>query len=159
MKKFNLTVIVAFSSLAVQAQSLSPEVHSSAGNSFSNSSGQLDWTLGETVTSTLNAPGTTATQGFHQPDLSITTMLAENESIVVSLYPNPVVSSLQVSLTNPVVATKLELFTAEGKVVLSKEINAAQTELSMTDLSSGTYLLKISSAGNKSNTYRIIKSK
>jgi len=57
----------------ISAQITSPEVISSSGAYFSNTSGSMSWTLGETVTETFSNGSNILTQGFQQPvSVSIT---------------------------------------------------------------------------------------
>ncbi len=53
---------------AVPAQSLTPEVVSTAGASNTSLPGSLDWTVGETMTVTLTASPVMLTQGFQQAE-------------------------------------------------------------------------------------------
>lgn len=52
----------------LSAQSLSPQVIASSGGYYSNGSGSLSWTLGETMTETFTSGSPQLTQGFQQPD-------------------------------------------------------------------------------------------
>jgi hypothetical protein len=54
------------------AQTLSPSVIASAGNSFSSAQFSLDYTLGETFVTTLSNESNILTQGFHQPQAGVT---------------------------------------------------------------------------------------
>ena len=66
MRNLLSSLILAIASCTLSAQSVTPEVVASAGETFSNSSLTLEWTLGEIVTETF--VGTIVlTQGFHSP--------------------------------------------------------------------------------------------
>jgi hypothetical protein len=54
-------------SIAVTAQSVSPEVTTSAGDYYNNGNISLSWTLGEIATETFSNGGVILTQGFQQP--------------------------------------------------------------------------------------------
>jgi hypothetical protein len=62
----------------------------------------------------------------------------------LNIYPNPVKNKLQVQLNNSFTTeTKnIELFSILGKKVLTKSFDNTNTEIDLTDLSSGIYLLK-----------------
>lgn len=55
------------------AQTLSPSVLPAAGAYFSAANGSLSWTLGETVTPTLQSGSNILTQGFQQPEVQVRT--------------------------------------------------------------------------------------
>ena len=59
--------LIAFLPLMCSAQTTSPEVIASSGDHFSNATGSLSWTLGETMTETFSNGGHILTQGFQQP--------------------------------------------------------------------------------------------
>lgn len=64
-----LWIPALFFSAGVSAQSLSPQVIASSGGFFSNGSGSLSWTLGETMTETFTGGSNQLTQGFQQPEM------------------------------------------------------------------------------------------
>ncbi len=67
-----------------------------------------------------------------------------NTESKINVYPNPVTNTLNVVLKASIVSgAKLELIDITGRVVLGKNINAQQTQLSVTEIPSGIYLLKL----------------
>ena len=66
MKKISMIIIGGLLSVAVTAQSVSPEVIASSGDYYENSNGSLSWTLGEIATETYTAGNIILTQGFQQ---------------------------------------------------------------------------------------------
>ena len=158
MKKLLLSAVVCSITSFGFSQELTPQVLSSAGTSFSNGSNVIDWTLGEPVTATLNNGTNSASQGFHQNDLLITTVEEQGVSSI-SLFPNPVVDVLNISFTNPEETNSIELFTVEGKLLSSQTVSSsALSKLDMGKYSSGTYLLKVKNKLS-SKSFRIIKTK
>ncbi len=75
------------SSLAI-SQTASPELISSLGDSFNNTSYQLDWSIGECITTTHTAGDYVLTQGFHQNSYVITAVEDLRADIYMSVYPN-----------------------------------------------------------------------
>ena len=65
--------IIAVLSAGLSAQTLSPRVTASSGGYFSNTSGSLSVTVGETATRTYLTTGRILTQGFMQPELFLLT--------------------------------------------------------------------------------------
>ena len=154
MKKILFVIIICSGEMFVQAQTLTPQVLSTAGTSFVNGTNVLDWTLGEPATFTLNNGTNLLTQGFHQNDLLITQVENLDNSFGVTVFPNPTADFVQIQFDKATDNNLIELFSVEGKLLLSETKNA--TTISQIDISkyaNGTYLLKI----NKSKTYQIIK--
>lgn len=66
-KQLILFALLSSYGLQVDAQSLSPQVIASGGNSLSGGGYTLDFTIGETIITTLSTGNSILTQGFHQP--------------------------------------------------------------------------------------------
>ena len=143
------------------AQTINPQVISSAGNNFTNGSNHLEWTLGEPVTSTLNNGNSLLTQGFHQNNLVISAIDNVDVDIEVTIFPNPTIDILQMKFGNlPDENIIIELFTAEAKLLLTKTSNRnTLSQIDMSKYHNGMYLLKIGSKTVKWKSYRIVKSK
>ena len=60
-----------------------------------------------------------------------------------SLYPNPVSNMLNIEYSDKI--SFVRIYNLVGQEVLSKQIDATQTQMDMSTLSSGTYLVKINS--------------
>ncbi|RZJ73602.1 Calx-beta domain-containing protein [Flavobacterium sp.] len=70
------------------------------------------------------------------------------------VYPNPVNDILNVEYTDQL--SEVQVFNIIGQIVISKNVSATSTQLDMTRLPAGTFLVKVSS-GNASETFKIIK--
>ncbi|MDF2436050.1 MAG: hypothetical protein K0Q95_426 [Bacteroidota bacterium] len=140
------------------AQSASPDVISCSGNSFNNGGNQLDWTLGEPVTSTLSGGNNALSQGFHQPDLLITSLNELQLDYLLNVYPNPTTDIVHLQFTDLKVTVSIELFTSEGKLLESQKVNSNEAQLSLLKYKAGTYLLSVKESGSAAKTFRIIKS-
>ncbi len=154
MKKIFITVLICSCEMFAQAQTLTPTVISTAGTSFVNGTNVLDWTLGEPATFTLNNGTNLLTQGFHQNDLLITQVENLDNSFGVNVFPNPTADFVQIQFDKATDNNVIELFSVEGKLLLSETKNATTiSQINMSNYANGTYLLKI----NKNKTYQIIK--
>ena len=89
MRRLFLTVGLGFALLGANAQTASPELVSSSGDSFNNTSYQLDWSIGECITQTQSADDYVITQGFHQNSYVVTSVEDLRADIYMSVYPNP----------------------------------------------------------------------
>ena len=77
-----------------------------------------------------------------------------NSSKVV-IYPNPVKDSFSLKLDNSTKVTQIELFDLTGKSI--KTFGNKTTDLSISHLLKGIYVLKIQTLGGKSFTKKLIK--
>ena len=87
---------------------------------------------------------------------STTTSIANlNSGMNVKLYPNPVKSNLNVSVSNSEIEN-VEVFDLNGRLVFSKEVKTSFTQLNMAELVNGKYIVKVI-AGEEVNTTTVIK--
>ena len=142
------------------AQSVSPEVIGSAGNTFTNGSNQLDWTLGEPTISTFNNGSNLLTQGLHQDNLIITSIDNIENNYGFNIFPNPSIDFVQIHFENANENNVIELFTNEGKLILTQSSNFnTLSQIDMSNCGSGTYLLKIQPINSLGKSYKIVKTK
>ena len=138
-------------------QVTSPSVISNSGDSYSNGSIIMDYTLGEIVIETYTNSTTILTQGFHQGILKVNTSV-ENIDIKTKVYPNPTTNFIIIELEKNVNADIL-VYDINGKIVIKDKLNdEQQKQLDFSFLNQGNYLLHINIADKKS-VYQINKSK
>lgn len=142
------------------AQSLSPQVISTSGASFANGSNQLDWTLGELSTSSLTNGSNSISQGFHQTNLNVTSIDNFDDTYRLTIFPNPAIDILQIQFEKANEKNLIELYSTEGKLLLTQESNyATLCQIDMSKYDIGTYLVKIHNKNTKGKSYRIVKLK
>jgi subtilisin-like proprotein convertase family protein len=116
-------------------------------SAFNGENAQGTWTL--TIDDVFNQDGGTLTSWGLEICLNstITSVKETNLENIVSVYPNPVNNQLTVSgLTNDIVAT-LTITDITGKTVRNPTISSVnQQTIDVSNLSTGVYFLKISSA-------------
>lgn len=163
--KYLLALLLAPVVLCVHAQSLTPEVQASSGDFYTGGGVTLSWTLGETVTETYSSPSNIVTQGFQQPDVTVTKVEEATAGVNVVVFPNPTAGQLSVELTS--VASRkmqLELVDINGRLLHSQqaEVPAGVQTLTMdiASLAAGQYMLRVKDTGKKTESvYRIQKNK
>ncbi len=104
MKKLTILLNI-FALLLYSGICTSQQVISAAGGSGSGSNVQLSWTVGEPVIETFTGSSAILTQGFHQSKLLVTAldpMLFPG--LTLTVFPNPVSSSLQLEVTGEVMS-------------------------------------------------------
>jgi hypothetical protein len=150
---------LCFTIVVSQAQSLSPQVVSSAGGKMQSSTIRLDWTLGETAVARWNTPNGFTTEGFHQPVLEVS-LLPEYSTPKVSIAPNPVQSILNVQLKEASQkALFVQLVDVQGRVIVQRtSLGLGNTELNMSDLPSGIFFLQVLQQNGKTlEAFKVIK--
>lgn len=140
----------------LQAQSLTPEVLTTAGETFTGTNVSLDWTLGEIMTETFS--GTIVlTQGFQQSSLKVTSIEKASTSFGnIKVYPNPTVGSIYVEREKGQ-QLEVRLMDMKGSLVMKKNIQALIGELDLSHIANGVYLLRMSDGKKLIQTIRIEK--
>lgn len=142
------------------AQSISPEVIASAGEHFDNGTVQLSWTLGEVMIDTYDNGSNILTQGFHQTELTITSIEENLSDIRMNLYPNPTSQDLNIELGNNEKDINVLLYDMSGKLIHKDVINAYDTKyvLPMQSVATGKYLVQTQTEDGKMNaTHQVVK--
>lgn len=80
----------------------------------------------------------------------------EPKASIYSLYPNPVKDKLAVSSSDPDEILKVEVMDMSGKVLSKNELRSNAT-IDVSDISSGVYLVKITSAANEQTQIKFVK--
>jgi hypothetical protein len=152
MKKNLLVLLSLITTLSVSAQ----EVVSTQGDSYSNGSGSIDFTLGEVIIATGTDGTNDLTQGFHQTNwnfLGVEDFAPNYEAII---FPNPTedVLNIKTSMFENVTYT---LYDAQGKLVLQDILSAEQTPIQVSQLATGAYSLTLNNDTQNLKTFKLIK--
>jgi len=87
-------------------------------------------------------------------DISESMSIDDNSIDGFVFYPNPADNIL--NLKSNVTIDQVELFTVLGQSVMTRSINATSSQLDISRLSTGIYLMKVTADGNTA-TYQVIK--
>ena len=160
MKTQLLVFFIVFSSLSGFCQSLDLEVIASAGKSSQNLNFQLDWTIGEVITTTISSEDYILSQGFHQPNLIISSIgLSDFPGLSVSIYPNPATEVVSVKLSSFGEDDRIiELIDMSGRICFYEQSNAQEIEINLLGFEKGLFFLRIhDSNGKHLGSFKIIK--
>lgn len=147
-----------------QIDTLNQSVISNSGETFESDDYILNFTMGEVVIKSYEANNKILSQGFHQPDVVITSIdQIEGFGKEIRIYPNPTSNQIKLefklSKSEKVV---ISIFDIKGKQ-LKTEIHSVFTELiniDIRDYPSGQYLMLIKSDDKrKQQSYKILKLK
>ncbi len=151
MKTIYLSVFL-FVPLINYAQNLSQNTLSTAGGYSENANGSLSWTIGETIIETTTNGSNTLTQGFHQGNLKVITLINKTKILgELKVYPIPVNDVLNVETDKTEI--DYQLMDVNGKVIFTGKLNNMNHQINCSGLPNGTYLLKI----NNQKTHKIFK--
>ena len=136
----------------------SQEVVSSQGDSYTNSGGSLDFTIGEVVTFTGSNVENILTQGFHQTNWSFVNIENHVPSYEAIIYPNPAEDflNIQASLYEDV---SYVLYDEMGKLILQGRLLSEKTSLEVSQLATGRYSLILNNSKENLKTFNIIKTR
>lgn len=93
---------------------------------------------------------------FHIDDFAVETSLATAsfDFSKLSAYPNPVKNVLNLSYSQDI--SDVAVFNLLGQQVLAKKVNATESQIDMSNLTQGTYLVKVT-VENQVKTIKVIK--
>ena len=160
MKKNALVLFSLLATISVSAQ----EVVSTQGDSYSNGTANMDFTIGEVVINTGTDGTNDLTQGFHQTNwnfLGVEDFAPNYEAII---FPNPTEDVLNIR-TSAFENVTYTLYDAQGKLVMQDKLSAEQTPIQVSQLAPGSYSLElIFEEGNegplslsKRKTFKLVK--
>ena len=154
MKRTTFVLFSLFATISVSAQ----EVVTTQGDSYSNASGNIDFTLGEVVINTGTDGTNDLTQGFHQTNWSFVSIVNHVPRYEAIIFPNPTDDFLNIqsiSFKN----VNYSLFDEMGKLVLNGTLYTEKTSLDVSKLQTGSYSLILNRSENKLKTFNIIKTR
>ena len=135
------------------------------GGNVKGASGSLSYTMGQFAVETTYGKVTNAScvaanlrEGVQQTytidELRIDGVQAL--AFDVSVYPNPTVDRITVSLGVETSDVRYELYSIDGKLMQKGTILGNEQNIEMRDYAAGSYVLRLA-AGQSANSYRIVK--
>lgn len=145
MKKSILLFIVVIISNFAFSQGIVQQVYGSAGNYYSNGTYSLSSTIGETVTATFSSTNNFLTQGFQQPNYTITMIEDFDNNANIIVYPNPADDFVNIDMgSTNLDKYHFELFDVTGKLLVKGNINNKITTLDLGSYASNVYFIRLS---------------
>ncbi|WP_299334819.1 S8 family serine peptidase [uncultured Psychroserpens sp.] len=99
--------------------------------------------------------------GYGIPNLEIARdiglSLQEETFFSFKVYPNPVTNILSIQIPTANETTTMIVYDTLGKIILEQEVNSSASQLDVSSISPGIYILLFQS-GNTSKTFKLIKS-
>jgi len=157
-KKFILSALILFS-LALTTVNAQQSINSSGGEA-SGSGGSASYSLGQIVYKTSSGINGSSAQGVQQPfEISITSGIQEQSiSLNLSAYPNPASDFLVLNVKeNNFAKLSFQLLDSRGRILESGPVRENSTTISLDELASATYFLKVTQNNKEIKTFKIIK--
>ena len=152
MKKLMLISAIALTSITY-----SQEVISAQGDSYSNSSASIDFTIGEVVIN-MGTDGTNElTQGFHQTNWNFLGVDNHEQNFEATVYPNPMGTALYIQTENFEFVSYV-LYDAAGRIVSENKLNALQTGIDVSTFAPSSYSLVLRNENQENiKTFKLVK--
>tara|TARA_B110000977_G_C10974872_1_gene453766 strand:+ start:251 stop:712 length:462 start_codon:yes stop_codon:yes gene_type:complete len=148
--------LLLFGALTLSLNSLGQDVVSTQGDSYTNASGSIDFTIGEVVINTVTDGTNDLTQGFHQTNwnfLGVEDFAPNYEAII---FPNPTEDVLNIR-TSAFENVTYTLYDAQGKLVMQDKLSAEQTPIQVSQLAPGSYSITLNNETQILKTFKLIK--
>jgi hypothetical protein len=143
--------------LVCSASVLAQEVVATQGDSYTNSNGSVDFTIGEVVINTESNGATDITQGFHQTNWNFVGLDDYAPLYEVSVFPNPVETSLNIKAPSFENVT-YTIYDATGRIVAQNKLVGDLTIVEVSALAPGAYsLILLGKNQNKLKTFKLVK--
>lgn len=152
MKKHTFVLFSLFATISVSAQ----EVVSTQGDSYSNGSANIDFTIGEVIIATGTDGTNDLTQGFHQTNWNFVGLEDFAPNYEATIFPNPTEDVLNIR-TSTFENVTYTLYDAQGKLVMQNNLSAEQTPIQVSELAPGSYSLTLNNETQNLKTFKLIK--
>ena len=152
MLKNTLLFFLLLTSVCVSAQ----EVVATQGDSYTKSSGSIDFTIGEVVINTGTDGSNDLTQGFHQTNWNFVSIEDHVPSYEAIIFPNPTSEVLTIR-TSTFENVTYTLYDARGKLVIQDKLSSLQTPIQVSQLAPGAYSLILNNHVQNLKTFQLIK--
>ena len=158
MKKIILIIIgILFVKIAI-SQTSDIELISSSGDSFNNSTYQLDWSIGECITATFITSNFIITQGFHQNSYQILMIDDFRVDIEMKVYPNPTTNFVSLEVDSSKIGNMQYILTSiDGKVLQIKKVAEDKEQINFSNYAIGTYFITVLKGNKLIKSFKIIK--
>ena len=153
MRKNTILLFSLLTTVSVTAQ----EVVSSQGETYFNSNGSIDFTVGEVIINTGSNGTNDITQGFHQTNWNFLGVEDFAPDFDITIFPNPTSDVLHIksSLFQDI---SYSLYDAQGKLVIKNVLSETVTQIQVNQLAPGAYRLSINDKKEPLKNFKLIKS-
>ena len=156
-KILSIFFLLGFCIAIVQGQQTIP----ATGGNASGSGGSVSYTVGQILSSSISGSNGTVIQGVQQPyEISVVTALRNTEDISLkcSVYPNPTAGLTKLVFESPDFENlRFRLYDINGILLQDEKVESRETEISLENLSSSVYFLKVLRNNSEVKVFKIVK--
>ena len=143
--------------IVIQAQNTIP----ATGGNATGTGGSVSYTVGQITYQTISGTNGIVNQGVQQPyEISVVTSIRNTEEINLKcfVYPNPTggITKLIFESSN-FENLRIRLFELNGRLLLDNQVDSRETEISLENLSSSIYFLKVYKRNSEVKVFKIVK--
>ncbi len=133
----------------------------SSGENAIGSTGNVNYSVGQILYTTNYGSNGSVAQGVQQP-YEISVLLGIDEAIgidlLLSVFPNPTTDFVTLKFENyDFESIDYQLFDINGKIILTDKSQIKETKITIGNLPSSIYFLKVLDANKELKTFKIIK--
>jgi len=132
-----------------------------SGGNANGSGGSVSYTVGQILYNTISGTNGTVAQGVQQPyEISVVTTIKNSEEINIEclVYPNPTSGLAKLVFQSPDFENlRFRLYDVNGVLLQDQKVESIETELSMENLLSSVYFLKVSKNNHEIKVFKIVK--
>lgn len=158
--KHVLTIFILTSVLLVTVSAQSSL--GATGGEAAGNGGSVSYSIGQIAVQSSSDGTTTVSEGVQQP-YEISTVGVDNYPAITLnavVYPNPTQGNLQLVIRNEELGVsnwRLKVFDANGKFLLSKQIEEETTQLDLSPYATGTYYIKVCNGKDVMKMFKVVK--
>lgn len=155
MKKSLFGII--FMALLMSANAQSSIV--ATGGEATGNGGSISFSVGQIAVQS-NGDGTTSiSEGVQQPyEISVSGVdNYPNITLNATVYPNPTLGNLQLTMNNLQLKGEVRVYDANGKYLFMKKIENETTFFDLSDYAPGTYYLNLFSGKQMLKSFKVVK--
>ena len=156
VQSLTMKKLLLIGALALSSMTYGQEVISSQGDSYSNATGSIDFTIGEVVINTVSDGTNDLTQGFHQTNWNFLGVEDHEPNYKAIIFPNPTEDVLNIR-TNMFENVTYTLYDVNGRLVLQDVLSQEQTPIQVSQLAPGAYSLTLNNQTQNLKTFKLIK--
>jgi hypothetical protein len=131
------------------------------GGNANGSGGSVSYTIGQILYNTFSGTNGTVAQGVQQPyEISVVTGIRNTEEIDLEcfVYPNPTSGLAKLVFKSPDYKNmRFRLYDINGMLVQDKKVESMETDISLENLSSSVYFLKVIKDNIDIKVFKIVK--
>lgn len=153
MKKY-IILASTLTLVPIVSYSQSGEAIGSSGGITQIQDVNLKWNMGSLVNGLMTSNGIQLSNGYYaQQELEVLSVEKPSMLSKITLYPNPALNEIRLTISTNVKVTIIDL---NGREIKSGQLTPSNNFINVSDLTTGTYIVNVSSK-NKTNNYKLIK--